>query len=190
MESPSSCKMRELPSQCRFLPIIAVGPLLPQATIREADDPFPDRSLFQRQSCWRCAGAFAQQQTAPKPAAPAAAAPEARRARPHQSLPLRRRSRPPPIRPRAPHCSANSATGAPTPRPPAARKSVSRSASRTRPPPTRPAVRAIPAFLFVSTRPSEKVKEEVSVIIGYPFKAGSEAAVAGRRDEFRALHPE
>ena len=34
-----------------------------------------------------------------------------------------------------------------------------------------------PAFLFVSTRPSEKVKEEVSVIIGYPFKAGSEAAV-------------
>lgn len=35
-----------------------------------------------------------------------------------------------------------------------------------------------PAFLFVSTRPSEKVKEEVSVIIGYPFKSGSEAAVA------------
>jgi hypothetical protein len=34
-----------------------------------------------------------------------------------------------------------------------------------------------PAFLFVSTRPSEKVKEEVSVIIGYPFKPGSEAAV-------------
>jgi hypothetical protein len=34
-----------------------------------------------------------------------------------------------------------------------------------------------PAFLFVSTRPSEKVKEEVSVIIGYPFKTGSEAAV-------------
>ena len=34
-----------------------------------------------------------------------------------------------------------------------------------------------PAYLFVSTRPSEKVKEEVSVIIGYPFKAGSEAAV-------------
>ncbi len=34
-----------------------------------------------------------------------------------------------------------------------------------------------PAFLFVSTRPAEKVKEEVSVIIGYPFKSGSEAAV-------------
>ena len=35
-----------------------------------------------------------------------------------------------------------------------------------------------PAFLFVSTRPSEKVKEEVSIIIGYPFKSGSEAAPA------------
>jgi hypothetical protein len=34
-----------------------------------------------------------------------------------------------------------------------------------------------PAFLFVSTRPAEKVKEEISVIIGYPFKSGSEAAV-------------
>jgi hypothetical protein len=32
-------------------------------------------------------------------------------------------------------------------------------------------------YLFVSTRPAEKVKEEVSVIIGYPFKADSEASV-------------
>ena len=34
-----------------------------------------------------------------------------------------------------------------------------------------------PAFVFVSNRPAEKVKEEVSVIIGYPFKASSEASV-------------
>ncbi len=34
-----------------------------------------------------------------------------------------------------------------------------------------------PAWLFVSTRPAEKVKEEVSVIIGYPFKANSDAVV-------------
>lgn len=40
-------------------------------------------------------------------------------------------------------------------------------------PPNRP---RDPAFLFVSTRPTEKVKEEVSVIIGYPFKPASEAA--------------
>lgn len=32
-----------------------------------------------------------------------------------------------------------------------------------------------PAFLLVSTRPAEKVKDEVSVIIGYSFKPNSEA---------------
>jgi hypothetical protein len=31
------------------------------------------------------------------------------------------------------------------------------------------------AYLFVSTRPAENVKEEVSVIVGYPFKASSDA---------------
>jgi invasion associated locus B (IalB) protein len=34
-----------------------------------------------------------------------------------------------------------------------------------------------PAFAFVSTRPAEKVKDEVSLIIGYPFKPNSEATV-------------
>ena len=33
------------------------------------------------------------------------------------------------------------------------------------------------AFAFVSTRPAEKVKDEVSLIIGYPFKPNSEATV-------------
>jgi invasion protein IalB len=32
-----------------------------------------------------------------------------------------------------------------------------------------------PAYVFVSTRPTEKVKDEVSVIVGYPQKAGVEA---------------
>jgi len=32
-----------------------------------------------------------------------------------------------------------------------------------------------PSYLFVSTRPSDKVKNEVSVIIGYPFKSSSDA---------------
>jgi hypothetical protein len=31
------------------------------------------------------------------------------------------------------------------------------------------------SYLFISTRPSEKVKNEVSVIIGYPFKSSSDA---------------
>ncbi|MFN3351725.1 invasion associated locus B family protein [Pseudorhodoplanes sp.] len=34
-----------------------------------------------------------------------------------------------------------------------------------------------PAWLFVSTRPAEKVREEVSVIIGYPFKANTDASI-------------
>ena len=32
-----------------------------------------------------------------------------------------------------------------------------------------------PAYLFVSTRPADKVKNEVSVVIGYPFKTSSDA---------------
>jgi hypothetical protein len=32
-----------------------------------------------------------------------------------------------------------------------------------------------PAYVFVSTRPAEKVKNEVSIIIGYPFKPESDA---------------
>ena len=32
-----------------------------------------------------------------------------------------------------------------------------------------------PAYFFVSTRPSEKVKNEISVIVGYPQKPGVEA---------------
>lgn len=39
-------------------------------------------------------------------------------------------------------------------------------------PPNRP---RNPVYMFVSTRPADKVINEVSVIIGYPFKPGSEA---------------
>ncbi len=41
-------------------------------------------------------------------------------------------------------------------------------------PPNRP---RDPAWLFVSTRPAEKVREEVSVIIGYPLKPNSDAEI-------------
>ena len=40
--------------------------------------------------------------------------------------------------------------------------------------PTRP---RDPAYVFISTRPSESVRNEVSIVIGYPFKPGSEASV-------------
>ena len=33
-----------------------------------------------------------------------------------------------------------------------------------------------PAYIFISTRPAENVKNEVSVIIGYPFKNNSDAS--------------
>jgi hypothetical protein len=44
--------------------------------------------------------------------------------------------------------------------------------SQTTVPPGRP---RDPAYIFVSTRPAENVRNEVSIVIGYPFKPGSEA---------------
>jgi hypothetical protein len=35
-----------------------------------------------------------------------------------------------------------------------------------------------PSYMFISSRPGEKVTDEVSIIIGYPFKSNSEATVA------------
>jgi invasion associated locus B (IalB) protein len=34
-----------------------------------------------------------------------------------------------------------------------------------------------PAYMFVSTRPAENVRNEVSIVVGYPFKPASEASV-------------
>ena len=34
-----------------------------------------------------------------------------------------------------------------------------------------------PAYTFISTRPTENVRNEISIIVGYPFKPGSEATV-------------
>jgi hypothetical protein len=34
-----------------------------------------------------------------------------------------------------------------------------------------------PAYMFISTRPAENVRNEVSLVIGYPFKSGTEATV-------------
>jgi hypothetical protein len=35
-----------------------------------------------------------------------------------------------------------------------------------------------PVYMFISTRPADKVTNEVSIIIGYPFKPGTEASAA------------
>jgi hypothetical protein len=40
-------------------------------------------------------------------------------------------------------------------------------------PPNRP---RNPVFMFISTRPADKVSNEISLVIGYPFKTGTEAS--------------
>ena len=41
-----------------------------------------------------------------------------------------------------------------------------------------PAKSRNPSFMFISSRPAEKVSNEVSIVIGYPFKPNSEATAA------------
>ena len=41
-----------------------------------------------------------------------------------------------------------------------------------------------PAYVFISTRPSENVRNEVSVIIGYPFKEKTDATAEIGADKF------
>ena len=41
-----------------------------------------------------------------------------------------------------------------------------------------------PAYVFISTRPGENVRNEVSVIIGYPFKTSSDATAEIGTDKF------
>ena len=42
-------------------------------------------------------------------------------------------------------------------------------------PPNRP---RNPIYMFISTRPAEKVTNEVSIVIGYPFKPGADATAS------------
>ena len=50
---------------------------------------------------------------------------------------------------------------------------ISKPTSSETNPPNRP---RNPVYMFISTRPADKVTNEVSIIIGYPFKPGSEAS--------------
>jgi invasion protein IalB len=52
---------------------------------------------------------------------------------------------------------------------------ISKPTSSQTNPPNRP---RNPVYMFVSTRPAEKVTNEVSIIVGYPFKPGTEASAA------------
>ncbi len=50
---------------------------------------------------------------------------------------------------------------------------ISKPTSSQTNPPNRP---RNPIYMFISTRPADKVTNELSIIIGYPFKPGSEAS--------------
>jgi hypothetical protein len=52
---------------------------------------------------------------------------------------------------------------------------IAKPASSQTNPPDRP---RNPTYMFISSRPAEKVSNEVSIIIGYPFKPGTEASAA------------
>jgi Invasion associated locus B (IalB) protein len=49
---------------------------------------------------------------------------------------------------------------------------IAKPASSQTVPPNRP---RNPIYMFISTRPAEKVTNEISIIIGYPFKSGADA---------------
>lgn len=137
--------------------------------------------------------AAAQQQGQQKPAATAApkpAAPKPAAAAPKPAAPAAQQKPAAPAAqkpaPAAAQASANPATGAQllgqygdwgaymaTPGGKKVCFALAKPNASSTNPPNRP---RDPAFLFVSTRPAEKVKEEVSVIIGYPFKPSFEAA--------------
>ncbi len=51
---------------------------------------------------------------------------------------------------------------------------LAKPASSKTTPPNRP---RDPAYMFISSRPSEKVREEVSIIFGYGFKPNSDASI-------------
>jgi hypothetical protein len=51
---------------------------------------------------------------------------------------------------------------------------IAKPASSVTTPPGRP---RNPIFMFISTRPADKVSNEVSIIIGYPFKPGADASL-------------
>jgi len=138
--------------------------------------------------------ALAQQQNAP--AAPAAAAP----ATPAVSAAPKPKSKKPKPAPTAasPGTTAPAAAPATPPAPaggpqpkllgqygewgaytagPAGKKvcfAIAKPTSSVTNPPNRP---RNPVYMFISTRPADKVANEVSIIIGYPFKPGSETSV-------------
>jgi hypothetical protein len=128
--------------------------------------------------------AGAQQPPANPPANPPPAKPK-----PAKPKPTKPPEKPPPEKPTPPPKPPAAATGGAQPKllgqygdwgaytaSPGGKKvcfALAKPASSETTPPNRP---RNPAYMFISTRPADKVTNEVSIIVGYPFKAGSEAS--------------
>ena len=124
--------------------------------------------------------AVAQQPPTPAPSAAPAAAPPKPKPKPAAAAPA---TKP------APKPAAPAAAGGPQPKllgqygdwgayaaSPGGKKicfAIAKPTSSKTVPPNRP---RNPIYMFISTRPADKVTNEVSIVIGYPFKAGSEAS--------------
>ncbi len=122
--------------------------------------------------------AVAQQPAAPPPASPAAAPPKPKPA-----------PKPAAAAPAKPAVPPAAATGGVQPKllgqygdwgaytaSPGGKKicfAIAKPTSSETVPPNRP---RNPVYMFISTRPADKVTNEVSIVIGYPFKPGSEAS--------------
>jgi invasion protein IalB len=119
--------------------------------------------------------------------APGASAPAAAPAKPRPKPETKPEATP--AKPPAPKPAAPAAAGGPQPKllgqygmwgaytaSPGGKKvcfALAKPSSSETNPPNRP---RNPVFMFISTRPADKVSHEVSLVIGYPFKPGTEAA--------------
>lgn len=134
------------------------------------------------------AAAFAVPAHAQQPAAPATAAPAAAKPKPKPApKPAAAKPAAAPERHEAPAAERHEAGAQPKllgqyaewgayTASPGGKKvcfTISKPTSSQTNPPNRP---RNPVYMFISTRPADKVTNEVSIIIGYPFKPGSEAS--------------
>ncbi len=129
------------------------------------------------------APAFAQQPPAPEPSTPAPSAPAAKK-------PPKPKPAAAPAAPAATAAPAAAVAGGVKPTllgqygdwgaytaSPGGKKvcfAIAKPSSSETSPPNRP---RNPSYMFISSRPADKVSNEVSIIIGYPFKPNSEATV-------------
>jgi hypothetical protein len=130
--------------------------------------------------------ALAQQPAAPASAAPAPATPAKPKPKPKPAAKPAAPAEKPATAPAKPPVAASGAQpkllgqyadwGAYTASPGGKKVcfAIAKPASSETNPPNRP---RNPIFMFISTRPADKVTNEVSIIVGYPFKPGSEAGV-------------